>query len=51
MHHPAFERQRGVVTRVHVQRMLAVGAEVFIAPLEITDHLAGIRVEQQLVRD
>ena len=30
--------------------VLAVGSKVFVTPFEITDDLAGIGVEQQLVR-
>ena len=50
MNHPGLERHSGVVMRVHVQRVLAVGTEVFIAPLEVADDFPAIRVEQQFVR-
>jgi len=48
MHHAALERRGGVVTRVGLQGVVAIMAEMLGAPVEIADDVAGLRVEQQL---
>jgi hypothetical protein len=46
--HAGLQRESGVVVRVHVQRVLAVGGELLLAPAEAADDVARIGVEQQL---